>query len=87
MEESFSLDKILTYLTMIIYPRSLAGLNLNPIKEEQDFQSNDVETLLRRMRFTTYLNESGWRIISTIGNFNYQEGYQKEEKEIFKIFF
>ncbi|CBY13853.1 unnamed protein product [Oikopleura dioica] len=58
-------DKILTILTMIVYPRSLAGLNLNPKKEESQFQTNDVETLLKRICKKTYLKESGWEIIRT----------------------
>ena len=40
MERYFPLEKIFTFLTMIIYPRSLAGFNLNPKKEEQEFQEN-----------------------------------------------
>jgi hypothetical protein len=63
----FSIEKILTTLTMIVYPRSLAGLNLNPKKEETDFQTNDVETLLRRICKKTYLEESGWEIIRNLG--------------------
>ena len=59
----FTAEKILTILTMIVYPRSLAGLNLNPKKEETVFQTNDVETLLRRICEKTYLMESGWEII------------------------
>ncbi|CBY36761.1 unnamed protein product [Oikopleura dioica] len=61
----FTFDKILTNLTMIVYPRSLAGLNLNPKKEENDFQMNDVETLLERICKKTYLRESGWEIVRT----------------------
>jgi hypothetical protein len=48
---------------MIVFPRSLAGLNLNPKKEETDFQTNNVETLLQRICKTTYLMKSGWEII------------------------
>ncbi|CBY15000.1 unnamed protein product [Oikopleura dioica] len=68
----FTFDKILTTLTMIVYPRSLAGLNLNPKKEENDFQTNDVETLLERIRKRTYLKESGWEIIRklSLNSFN-----------------
>ncbi|CBY15343.1 unnamed protein product [Oikopleura dioica] len=47
----FKSDKILTILTMIVYPRSLAGLNLNPKIEESQFQINDIETLLERIYF------------------------------------
>jgi hypothetical protein len=52
---------------MIVYPRSLAGLNLNPKKEETEFQTNDVETLLQRICKKTYLMESGWEIIRKHG--------------------
>ena len=60
---------------MIVYPRSLAGLNLNPKKEENDFQTNDVETLLERICKKTYLKKSGWEIIRT-------EGYPNPVKSI-----
>ncbi|CBY13806.1 unnamed protein product [Oikopleura dioica] len=63
----FTFDKILTTLTMRIYPRSLAGLNLNPKKEENDFQTNDVETLLERICKKTYLRKSGWEIVRKQG--------------------
>ena len=63
----YSLEKILTTLTMIVYPRSLAGLNLNPKKEEKEIQENDVETLLQRICKKTYLMESGWEIVRTKG--------------------
>ena len=59
----YTFERILTTLTMIVYPRSLAGLNLNPKKEEKDFQTNDVETLLQRICIETYLMKSGWEII------------------------
>jgi hypothetical protein len=48
----------------------LAGLNLNPKKEETDFQTNDVETLLERICEKTYLMDSGWEILRT-------QAYQK----------
>ncbi|CBY15528.1 unnamed protein product [Oikopleura dioica] len=59
----FKFEKILTILTMIVYPRSLAGLNLNPKKEENNFQMNDIETMLERICKKTYLKESGWEIV------------------------
>ena len=52
---------------MRVYPRSLAGLNLNPKKEENNFQTNDVETLLERICKKTYLRESGWEIVRKQG--------------------
>ena len=63
----YTFDKILTTLTMIVYPRSLAGLNLNPKNEENNFQTNDVETLLERICKKTYLKKSGWEIIRKQG--------------------
>ena len=67
VRSDYTFEKILTTLTMIVYPRSLAGLNLNPKKEETEFQTNDVETLLRRICEKTYLMESGWEIIRKQG--------------------
>ena len=63
IEAMFTLDRILTILTMVIYPRSLAGMNLNPKNEEKNFQHNKVDLLLRRIKNTTYLNKCGWSII------------------------
>ena len=60
-------ENILTTLTMRIYPRSLAGLNLNPKIEENEFQMNDVETLLKRVCQKTYLRETGWQMIREQG--------------------
>jgi len=65
-DDDYTFEKILTTLTMIVYPRSFAGLNMNPKKEENNFQTNDVETLLERICKKTYLKESGWEIIRTI---------------------
>jgi len=64
---AYTFEKILTILTMIVYPRSLAGLNLNPKNEEKDFQMNDIETLLERICKKTYLRESGWEIVRKQG--------------------
>ena len=68
-EDEYTFEKILTILTMIVYPRSLAGLNLNPKNEENNFQTNDVETLLERICKKTYLKKSGWEIIRKPGFF------------------
>ena len=62
-DKEYTFDKILITLTMIIYPRSLAGLNLNPKKDETDFQMNDVEMLLERVCEKTYLKKSGWKTV------------------------
>ena len=64
-DNEFIFEKMLTTLTMIVYPRSLAGLNLNPKKEEKEIQTNDVETLLERICKKTYLMKSGWEIVRT----------------------
>ena len=77
MEKYFTLEKIFTILTMVIYPRSFACFNFNPKKEEKEFQTNEIELLLRRMKFKTYLNQSGWEIIkqrSLEANFDFEEG-------------
>ncbi|CBY13196.1 unnamed protein product, partial [Oikopleura dioica] len=71
-DDEYTFEKILTNLTMIVYPRSLAGLNLNPKKEENNFQTNDVETLLERICKKTYLKKSGWEIIRTQNLFGSQ---------------
>jgi len=63
----YTFDKILTTLTMTVYPRSFAGLNLNPKKDEKYFQTDDVETLLKRICKKTYLKESGWKIVRRQG--------------------
>ena len=63
----FSAEKILAILTMVVYPRSMAGLNLNPKKEETDFQFNEIELLLERLCKETYLMPTGWQIIRQIG--------------------
>ncbi|CBY42197.1 unnamed protein product [Oikopleura dioica] len=68
-DDEYTFDKILTNLTMIVYPRSLADLNLNPKKEENNFQTNDVETILERICKRTYLKESGWEIIRKQGQY------------------
>ena len=63
----YSAEAILASLTLIIFPRSMAGLNLNPKKEETEFQLNQIELLLERLCKKTYLMESGWEIIRQIG--------------------
>ena len=59
----YSAEKILSTLTLIIYPRSMAGLNLNPNEEETEFQLNQIEFLLERICKKTYLMPTGWQII------------------------
>ena len=63
MGEWFTVEKILTKLTMMVYPRSLAGMNLNPRNKEKKFQQTEIELLLARIKYETYLHESGWDII------------------------
>ena len=77
MEEYFTVEKILTKLTMMIYPRSLAGMNLNPKNKEKEFQHNKIDLLLARMKYKTYLHESGWDIIRDSyakGTFDFDQG-------------
>jgi hypothetical protein len=59
----YSAEKILSTLTLIVYPRSMAGLNLNPNEEETEFQLNEIELLLERICKQTYLMPTGWEII------------------------
>ena len=63
LNEHYSFEKIFTLLTMVIYPRSLAGLNLNSNEDEKEFQHNEIEVLLKRLKLETYLNPCGWDII------------------------
>ena len=63
----YSAEIILANLTLIIYPRSMAGLNLNPNEEETEFQLNQVELLLNRLCKKTYLMVTGWDIIRLLG--------------------
>ena len=63
----YSAEAILATLTLIVFPRSMAGLNLNPNEEETKFQSfSQVELLLNRLCKNTYLMETGWQIIREI---------------------
>jgi hypothetical protein len=59
----YSAEKILSTLTLIVYPRSMAGLNLNPNEEETKFQTNEIELLLERICEKTYFMPTGWQII------------------------
>ncbi|CBY32153.1 unnamed protein product [Oikopleura dioica] len=61
--DDYSAEKILSSLILIVYPRSMAGLNLNPNQEETEFQFNEIELLLERLCKKTYLMETGWQII------------------------
>jgi hypothetical protein len=77
-DQIYTLENILTVMTMIVFPKSLAGLNYNPCQTEKKLQNTRVHTLLERLRFGTYLSKEGWEIISRIGtargSFNYGEG-------------
>ena len=61
--DQYTTESILSTLILIVYPRSMAGLNLNPNKEETEFQLNQIELLLERLCKKTYLMETGWEII------------------------
>ena len=60
--EDYSVEAILANLTLIIFPRSMAGLNLNPNEEETEFQLNQVEVLLKRQYMHPQLHQSQVRI-------------------------
>ena len=62
----YSAEKILANLTLIVFPRSMAGLNLNPNEEETEYQYNEIELLLERLCKRTYLMETGWETIRKI---------------------
>jgi hypothetical protein len=64
----YSAENILSTLTIIIFPRSMAGLNLNPKKEETEFQLNQIELILERICKQTYLMPIGWEIIRQLDN-------------------
>ena len=77
MKKNFTVEKILTQLTMIIYPRSLAGMSYNPRHSDKQFQHAKIEALLKRMKYPTYLYKSGWDIIGSYfakGSFDFQQG-------------
>ena len=79
MKDTFTVEQILTSLTMLVYPRSLAGLNLNPRKGEKEVQFNDVHSILQRIKFPTYLMKSGWDILAlksfyAKGSFDFAQG-------------
>ncbi|CBY38949.1 unnamed protein product [Oikopleura dioica] len=76
----YTFEKILTNLTMRVYPRSLAGLNLNPKNEESQFQMNNIETLLERICKKTFLKDSGWEIIRKRSHGYHEESICEFEK-------
>jgi hypothetical protein len=79
----YSAEKILSTLTLIVYPRSMAGLNLNPKTEETEFQLNEIELLLERICKKTYLMPTGWQIIRQI---HWEEKDQPKERKLRKGF-
>ncbi|CBY20715.1 unnamed protein product [Oikopleura dioica] len=79
---NYSIEKLLTIFTMVIYPRSLSGLNLNPNTDEKDFQSTETELLLKRLKNHTYLMKSGWEIIRKMGHPNIPKSVFKYETVI-----
>ncbi|CAG5112304.1 Oidioi.mRNA.OKI2018_I69.chr2.g6531.t1.cds [Oikopleura dioica] len=56
----FSIQLILEFITMRVYPRSLAGLSLKKAETENKFQLVEIETLLDRMAMETFAHEAGW---------------------------
>ena len=67
VKKQYTFEKILLNLTMRVYPRSLAGLNLNPRAKEHDFQMGQIDTFLKRICNETYLKQTGWKIIRKQG--------------------
>ena len=63
-------EKILATLNYVVYPRSMAGLNLNPSEKENGYQMNAIVNLLERVCAKTYIMESGWEIIRRLGQTN-----------------
>ena len=72
----YSAEAILATLTLIIFPRSMAGLNLNPNEKEKEFQTNEIELLLERLCEKTYLMETGWQIIRQL--YYYEDSQPKK---------
>lgn len=70
IDVSHTFERILSSLIMIVYPRSMAGLNLNPTEREEDFQITEIEILLKRLCQKTYLMDTGWEIIRHLGGPN-----------------
>lgn len=67
VKKQYTFEKILLNLTMRVYPRSLAGLNLNPRDEEYEYQQSRIDTFLSRICNETYLKQTGWKIIRKQG--------------------
>ena len=81
MEDYFTVENILSKLTMMIYPRSLAGMNLNPKKEETEFKHNNIELLLKRMKNETFLQKNGLDVklySDEEGSFDFNKGKNKQ---------
>ncbi|CBY12552.1 unnamed protein product [Oikopleura dioica] len=77
--DEYSAENILSTLILIVYPRSMAGLNLNPKKEETEFQFNEIELLLERLCKKTYFMETGWNIIRQLAH---KEGMATEKIDL-----
>jgi len=52
---SHSFENILSSITLVIYPRSMAGLNLNPNRKEIKNQLTQIQLLVERICYKTYL--------------------------------
>ena len=89
--DHYTTEAILSTLILIVYPRSMAGLNLNPKEEETEFQLNQIQLLLERLCKKTYLMETGWEIIRKL---DFEEErqpknstcrFEKGKKKFYKI--
>ena len=84
----YSTEAILANLALVVYPKSMAGLNLNPKRSEEEYQSCQIDVLLQRLCQKTYLMKSGWEIIrdlgykETIHQDNNQKSMTKRERGI-----
>ena len=70
VDQSHSFENILSSLVLVIYPRSMAGINMNPKIKETERQTTQIETLLQRVCYKTFLMPSGWKIIRKLGDKN-----------------
>ena len=70
VDQSHSFENILSSLVLVIYPRSMAGINMNPKIKETERQTTQIETLLQRVCYKTFLMPSGWEIIRKLGDKN-----------------
>ena len=74
----YSTEAIVANLALVVYPQSMAGLNLNPKRKEEENQSCQIDVLLQRLCQKTYFMKSGWEIIRDLG---YKEPFHQENNQ------